>query len=318
MVRTALIVLTAGTILSAAAYGQKAAPQNADADKSGPPSLRYRFSHTADGVMRLDSQTGEVTVCSPKDGAWICNSAPQKSAQLQTETGHKDGDLDTLTVQIAQLKSGQAALMAELAALKRQIADIGGQAITQEERRDLVSRIAMLEQDNSGLKGALARIEAQNADIKSKPTIAPAANDDLNSALAQQQQENAKLKDDLAALQDQVDSLTKNMASQDAAAAQRAQLDELATENAGLKEQLAALQDDAATMRQQIAALTPPPPPVPPAPVPAPKGQQLQLPSRAELDRAGAVLADAWRRVVEMIDNLRKDMTRKDDPPVRL
>jgi len=319
MVRTALIVLAAGTMLSSLAYGQKAAPEaGAGPDKVVPAPLRYRFSHTADGIMRLDSQTGDVTVCSAKDGAWICNVTPQKSAQLQTEIERKDGDIDRLAAELAQLKSAHAAMMTALAALRQQIAEIGRQTITQEERRDLVSRIALLEQDNSGLKGALARIEAEGADRKKQEIAAQAARDDLKSALTQRQEENARLKDDVAALKDQVASLSKNMTSQDATAAQRAQIEHLATENASLKNQLASLQDAAAAMRQQIAALTPPPPPKPPAPVPAPKDQELKLPSRAELDRAGAALAEAWRRVVEMIDNLRKDMTRKDEPPVRL
>jgi phage shock protein A len=317
MLRTALIVFVAGTMLSPLAYGQKAAPQaGAAQDKAEPAWLRYRFSHTADGVMRLDNQTGQVTLCSSKNGAWLCDQAPEKSAQLQTEIERKNGDIDNLSAQVAQLKSGHAALVSELAALKQQLAETGQQAITQEERRGLVSRIALLEQDNSGLKGSLARLETESAGVKKQAALAQASADDAKSALAQAQGENTGLKSEIAALRQQVAHLAKNMTSQDAVAVQRAQIEHLAMENASLKDQMASLQDAAAAMRQQLAALTPPPKPS--APVPAPKDQELKLPSRADLDRAGAVLAQAWRRVVEMIDSLRKDITRHDDAPVRL
>jgi len=60
MNRIALAVFGTALLVGAPALGQNAAPS--DKDKSGPPSMRYRFSHTAEGVLRLDGETGQVTV----------------------------------------------------------------------------------------------------------------------------------------------------------------------------------------------------------------------------------------------------------------
>ena len=38
---------------------------------------------------------------------------------------------------------------------------------------------------------------------------------------------------------------------------------------------------------------------------------ELKLPSNAEIDRMMAVVERMWRRLVEMIENLQKDMQRK-------
>jgi len=82
MKRIALAVFGTALLVGAPVLGQNAAPS--DKDKSGPPSMRYRFSHTAEGVLRLDGETGQVTLCRAQAGAWVCNSAPEESALLQT------------------------------------------------------------------------------------------------------------------------------------------------------------------------------------------------------------------------------------------
>jgi hypothetical protein len=53
--------------------------------------------------------------------------------------------------------------------------------------------------------------------------------------------------------------------------------------------------------------------------VPSEKKDELKLPSREDMERARAALTDAWRRVIEMIDQLQKDITgNRGEPPVRL
>ncbi len=66
-------------------------------------------------------------------------------------------------------------------------------------------------------------------------------------------------------------------------------------------------------MQKRIAELEPP---RPPAPVPAPKSSELkvpQMPSKDELAQARAALTEAWRRVVEMLNELKRDLTGKND-----
>jgi hypothetical protein len=82
---------------------------------------------------------------------------------------------------------------------------------------------------------------------------------------------------------------------------------------------IADLRDQVATLQKEVAALRaplPPPPfgphPVPPQTVPpAPDDQTGSIALKQDIARARGYLADAWRRLVDMIDNLQKDMRRK-------
>jgi len=95
---------------------------------------------------------------------------------------------------------------------------------------------------------------------------------------------------------------------------------------ASLEQQIAALRDEVEALRKEVAALRapPPPPPPPPHPVPPqtvpPTPQQpdqtgtisIPLPSREDIARARGFIADTWHRLVDLIENLQKDMMRKD------
>jgi hypothetical protein len=79
-------------------------------------------------------------------------------------------------------------------------------------------------------------------------------------------------------------------------------------EIADLRDQVSALQQEVASLR----APPPPPHPVPPQTVPpAPDDQTGSIALKQDIARARGYLADAWRRLVDMIDNLQKDMRRK-------
>jgi hypothetical protein len=79
-------------------------------------------------------------------------------------------------------------------------------------------------------------------------------------------------------------------------------------EIAELRKQVSALQQDVASLR---APPPPPPHPVPPQTVPpAPDDQTGSITLKQDIARARGYLADAWRRLVDMIDNLQKDMRR--------
>ena len=46
---------------------------------------RYSFSKQADGVLRLDTQTGEVSLCSQHTVGWACQALPDDRAVLENE-----------------------------------------------------------------------------------------------------------------------------------------------------------------------------------------------------------------------------------------
>jgi hypothetical protein len=53
---------------------------------------RYTFSSVADGMLRLDTRTGAVSICAKKDTGWTCNSVPDERAALETEIARLEGE----------------------------------------------------------------------------------------------------------------------------------------------------------------------------------------------------------------------------------
>ena len=357
MVKIALTVLAATLALAGAAaqnpaLGQNAAPAGTKADaatdKPSSPAPRYRFSHSPEGVLRLDNQTGEVVLCRALNGGWVCNPAPQETAVLQVELKRKDEEVKKISGEFAQLKddvsraqdttaangkslkddvaSLQAAiatLKADLAALTGKVVSLSADAgktqggITQDERQSMVSRLALLEQDNGGLKGALARLEQENARLQKQMTDAPKP-PDLEPAIAQALEANDALKRELAATKEQIATLQKQVADQSSRAAQQAEIERLKNNNQELADKLGSVETNNALMQSEIDALKPPPP-LPQADVPPDKKDELKLPSREDMERAKAALTDAWRKLMDMIGQMQKDMLGgKDNPPVRL
>jgi DNA repair exonuclease SbcCD ATPase subunit len=350
MARVALTALAATLMLAGAAQGpvlgQNAAPKaeagTREVAKSGPPSQRYRFSHTAEGVLRLDNETGEAVLCHTLNGGWVCNPVPQGDA-LKVELKRRDDEVKKLATDFAQLKgnvsqsqdtamAGRKSLEDEIAKLQAAItglkADIAalsaakpaeatGQGITQDERQGIVSRLALLEQDNSGLKGALKRLQDENAALTKRLAETP-KQPDLEPAIAQAIDANDALKRELAVTKDQVAALQKQVADQAGDKAQQAEIARLKDENRSLTDRLASLEASNAEMQSEIDGMKPPPP-LPKADVPSDRKDELKLPSREEMERAKAALTDAWRKLMDMIGQMQKDMLGgKDNPPVRL
>jgi len=89
-----------------------------------------------------------------------------------------------------------------------------------------------------------------------------------------------------------------------------------------LEKEISRLKDEIAGLQAQVALLHEPPPPRPPAaltpPPPPPtadkdqdRANQDSAKLREDLERARLAFENAWRRLVEMIVNLQKDMKRK-------
>jgi hypothetical protein len=86
-----------------------------------------------------------------------------------------------------------------------------------------------------------------------------------------------------------------------------------------LQSEIIRLRDEVSSLKKEIVALKEPPPPRPPADLspPADKGGELtiKLPTREDVARASAFIQDTihdtWRRFVDMINTVQKDMMRK-------
>jgi hypothetical protein len=77
MIHQTFAIAIAGFCLIAPASAEDAAP-----DGEGG---RYTFNKVAEGVVRLDTQTGEVSVCSQHAVGWACQAAPEDRAVLENE-----------------------------------------------------------------------------------------------------------------------------------------------------------------------------------------------------------------------------------------
>jgi hypothetical protein len=57
---------------------------------------RYSFNPVADGVLRLDTRTGQVSQCSRSDAGWTCKAVPDERSALETEIARLQTENATL------------------------------------------------------------------------------------------------------------------------------------------------------------------------------------------------------------------------------
>jgi hypothetical protein len=73
----ALAIAIAAVCLSTPSFADDATP-----DTSGG---RYTLNKVTDGFVRLDTQTGEVALCSQRTVGWACQAAPEDRAVFESE-----------------------------------------------------------------------------------------------------------------------------------------------------------------------------------------------------------------------------------------
>jgi hypothetical protein len=82
------LALTLSLVHFAAALAQTATPDSENG--------RYSFNPVADGVLRLDTRTGQVSQCSRSDAGWACRAVPDDRSALETEIARLQGENVTL------------------------------------------------------------------------------------------------------------------------------------------------------------------------------------------------------------------------------
>jgi hypothetical protein len=88
VMRVFALVLSLSLANVAAAFSQTATPDS----ESG----RYSFNPIGDGVLRLDTRTGQVSQCSRSDAGWTCKAVPDERSALETEIARLQGENATL------------------------------------------------------------------------------------------------------------------------------------------------------------------------------------------------------------------------------
>jgi hypothetical protein len=77
VIKKILAVVALSFCLLSPALAEDATPENEDG--------RYIFSKEADSVLRLDTETGEVSLCNQRAVGWACQAAPEDRAVLEGE-----------------------------------------------------------------------------------------------------------------------------------------------------------------------------------------------------------------------------------------
>jgi hypothetical protein len=81
----------AALMLCLCAIGAAHAEPNPDRENG-----RFAMSPLPDGVMRLDTRTGDVSICSNTGTGWACYAVPDERAALDAEIGRLQADNEKL------------------------------------------------------------------------------------------------------------------------------------------------------------------------------------------------------------------------------
>jgi len=82
MLRMVLMLATLAVV--PAAYAETATPDNENG--------RFTFNQVADGLLRLDTRTGQVSLCSQRAAGWTCQTVPDERSALEGEIARLQGE----------------------------------------------------------------------------------------------------------------------------------------------------------------------------------------------------------------------------------
>jgi exonuclease VII small subunit len=74
----------------------------ADGDKQ-----RYSLTETAEGIIRLDKQTGQISICKINNSKLTCKLGADERLAYQSEIARIDAKLDKLQKRMTSLESGE-------------------------------------------------------------------------------------------------------------------------------------------------------------------------------------------------------------------
>jgi hypothetical protein len=89
-------------------HAQTSAPETPPAVRQDAAPLeapaRFTFNRVDSGFLRLDSVSGQVASCSPRDAGWVCQAVPEERAALEGEIARLQGEVTQLKSQVTTLR----------------------------------------------------------------------------------------------------------------------------------------------------------------------------------------------------------------------
>jgi flagellar motility protein MotE (MotC chaperone) len=70
---------------------------------------RYRLEKSADGFVRMDTQTGAMSICEEKDAQLVCRVAADERSAFQDEIERLQGQVKALDQRVAKLENSLSA-----------------------------------------------------------------------------------------------------------------------------------------------------------------------------------------------------------------
>ena len=90
-------------IVPAAMAGLLAAPALAE------DANRYRLEKTNEGYVRMDTQTGAMSICNERDGQLVCRVAADERSAFQDEVDRLQGTIKALDERVTKLENSLTA-----------------------------------------------------------------------------------------------------------------------------------------------------------------------------------------------------------------
>jgi hypothetical protein len=82
MIRFAAVLVLTLTVCAASAQNSMPDTQNG----------RFSFNAVTEGLLRLDTRTGQVSLCSKRDMGWACQVVPDERTVLENEIARLQGE----------------------------------------------------------------------------------------------------------------------------------------------------------------------------------------------------------------------------------
>jgi len=121
---------------------------------------RYRLEKTPDGYVRMDTRTGEMSLCRERWGELVCRMAADERTAFQDELERLQSDVDALEGRLAEVK----ALEERVAGLENSLAARIEKTLPTEE--DFNRTMSYMERFFRSFMGIVKDLENENA----KPT----------------------------------------------------------------------------------------------------------------------------------------------------